>query len=133
MKHAILHGGELTSKMHRIVELIVNSALLWIFLQTVMSVLITVLYEFSVPWIVWGSLIVVVALKLVRVSPPPADTVQEVLGVNPLLLGNDNSMPENHGNGEQYCMRVVAHRGGGFDYPENSLLAFRNVKLHTWT
>lgn len=119
--------------MYRIVELFVNGALLWIFLQTAMSVLVTVLYEFCVPWIVWGSLIVMVALKLARVSPPPADTVQEVLGVNPLHLGKDNSVPENHGNGEQYCMRVVAHRGGGYDYPENSLLAFRNVKLHTWT
>lgn len=114
--------------MHRIVELFVNGALLWIFLQTAMSVLVTVLYEFCVPWIAWGSLIVVVALKLARVSPPRAGTVQEVLGVNPLLLGKDNSVPENHGNGEQYCMRVVAHRGGGYDYPENSLLAFRNSR-----
>ncbi|CAL1676833.1 unnamed protein product [Lasius platythorax] len=114
--------------MHRIIELILNSALLWIFLQTLLSVLITVLYEFCIPWIVWGSLIIVIALRLARVSPPPIKTVQEVLGVNPFLLGKDNSVPEKHGNGEQYCMRVVAHRGGGYDYPENSLLAFRNSK-----
>ncbi|KAL6260386.1 hypothetical protein P5V15_007914 [Pogonomyrmex californicus] len=114
--------------MYQIVELIVNSALLWIFLETVLSVLVTVLYEFCVPWIIWGTLIVMVALKLARVSPPPADTVQEVLGVNPFLLGKDNSVSENNGNGEQYCMRVVAHRGGGLDYPENSLLAFRNTR-----
>lgn len=116
--------------MHEIVELIVNSALLWILLQTALSVSVTVLYEFSVPWIVWGSLIVMIMLRLARVSPPPINTVQEVLGVNPLLLNKDNSVSENHSNGEQYCMRVVAHRGGGYDYPENSLLAFRNVKLY---
>lgn len=114
--------------MHRIIELILNSALLWIFLQTLLSALITILYEFCIPWIVWGSLIIVIALRLTRASPPPVKTVQEVLGVNPLLLGKNNS--EKHDNGEQYCMRVVAHRGGGYDYPENSLLAVRNVKLH---
>lgn len=114
--------------MHRIIELILNSALLWIFLQILLSVLITVLYEFCIPWIVWGSLVIVIALKLARVSPPPMKFVQEVLGVNPLLLDKNNSVSEKHR--EQYCMRVVAHRGGGFDYPENSLLAFRNVKLY---
>ncbi|XP_020297924.1 glycerophosphodiester phosphodiesterase 1 isoform X2 [Pseudomyrmex gracilis] len=114
--------------MHVFIELIINSTLLWIFLQTTLNVLVTILYEHCIPWIVWGSLIVIIALKLVRISPPPANTVQEVLGVNPLFLGKDNSIPENRGNGEQYCMRVVAHRGGGYDYPENSLLAIRNSK-----
>ncbi|XP_012221778.1 glycerophosphodiester phosphodiesterase 1 [Linepithema humile] len=114
--------------MHEIIELIANSALLWILLQTALSVSVTVLYEFSVPWIVWGSLIVMIMLRLARVSTPPINTVQEVLGVNPLLLNKDNSVSENHSNGEQYCMRVVAHRGGGYDYPENSLLAFRNSR-----
>lgn len=48
--------------------------------------------------------------------------------MNPLFLGKSNSAPENDGNGEQYCMRVVAHRGGGYDYPENSLSAFQNSR-----
>lgn len=118
--------------MYRTIELILNSALLSVFLQMLLDILITIFYEFSIPWIVWGSLIILIALKLARISPPPDKTVQEVLGVDPLLLGKNNSVSEKHGNGEQYCMRVVAHRGGGYDYPENSLLAFRNVKLYKY-
>lgn len=94
-----------------------------------MGVLAGVLFDFSIPWIVWGSLTIMVMLKLTRVSPPPANIVQEVLGLNPLLMGKDYSIPEKNGNGEQYCMRMMAHRGGGYDFPENSLLAIQNVKL----
>lgn len=133
LRQRAVDGGKLTSKMHVFVELFINSVLLWIFLQTTLSVLVTVLYEFCVPWMVWTSLFIMIMLKLMRVSSPAVSVVQEVLGVNPLHLGKDNFMPENHGNGEQYCMRVVAHRGGGYDYPENSLSAFRNVKLYILT
>jgi len=70
-----------------------------------------------------------IVLKFVRISPPAISIIQEVLGINPLLLLKDNSVSESN-NGDKYCMRVVAHRGGGYDYPENSLLALRNVKLY---
>ncbi|XP_068967746.1 glycerophosphodiester phosphodiesterase 1 isoform X1 [Bombus flavifrons] len=114
--------------MHGIIELILNSALLWISLQVTWSILINVFYNFCIPWIVWGSLIIAVGLKIARIPPPNLNIVQEVLGVNPLSLKKDNTMSKDHGNGEQYCMRVVAHRGGGYDFPENSLTAFRNSK-----
>lgn len=114
--------------MHGVLELIINSALLWIFLQATWIVLVSALYHFCVPWIIWGSVIIMVGLKVTRVPPPKASIVQEVLGVDPLSLRKDNGVTENHGNGEQYCMRVVAHRGAGYDYPENSLSAFRNSK-----
>ncbi|OAD60501.1 Glycerophosphodiester phosphodiesterase 1 [Eufriesea mexicana] len=114
--------------MHGIIELILNSALLWIFLQVIWSILISVFYNFCIPWIVWGSVIISVGLKIARNPPPNLSIVQEVLGINPLSLKKDNTMLKDHGNGEQYCMRVVAHRGGGYDFPENSLSAFRNSK-----
>ena len=114
--------------MHGIIQLILNSALLWIFLQTIWSILISVFYNFSIPWIVWGSIIIAVGLKIARIPPPKSHVVQEVLGANPILLKKDNTVSKDNGNGEQYCMRVVAHRGGAYDFPENSLSAFRNSK-----
>lgn len=114
--------------MHGTVELILNSALLWIFLETTWTVLVSILYYFQVPWIAWGSLIILIGLKLVRVPPPHASIVNEVLGVNPFFIGKETHTADNMGDGERYCMCVVAHRGGGYDYPENSLSAFRNCK-----
>ncbi|XP_076246664.1 glycerophosphodiester phosphodiesterase 1 [Calliopsis andreniformis] len=114
--------------MHGFLELILNSAVLWIFLQAIWNIFISVFYNFSVPWIAWCGLVITIGLKLVRVPPPNSAIVQEVLGVDPFLLDKDNNLSKDHGNGEQYCMRVVAHRGAAYDFPENSLMAFRNSK-----
>lgn len=118
--------------MHGIIELIVTSAILWGFLQVTWNVLISVVYNFCVPWIVWGTFIIAIGLRITRIPPPNSSITQEVLGVNPLSLrkhnNTNNAMSKDHGNGEQYCMRVVAHRGAGYDFPENSLTAFRNSK-----
>ncbi|XP_053980795.1 glycerophosphodiester phosphodiesterase 1 [Hylaeus volcanicus] len=114
--------------MHGFIELILNSALLWMFLEVLWSILISVFYHFCVPWIVWGSIIIIVGLKIAKNPQPNVQIIQEVLGVDPLLLTKDNTVSKEHGNGEQFCMRVVAHRGGGYDFPENSLTAFRNSK-----
>lgn len=119
--------------MHGTVELILNSALLWIFLEATWTVLVSILYSFRIPWIFWGSLIILIGLKLVRVPPPHASIVNEVLGVNPFFIGKEIRTTENQGDGERYCMSVIAHRGGGYDYPENSLSAFQNVKLYIMT
>lgn len=113
--------------MHGIIQLISTSAFLWIFLQVIWSILISVFYYFCIPWIVWGSLIIAAGLRLVRIPPPSLNIRQEVLGINPWFLKKD-SVSKINGNEEQYCMRVVAHRGGGYDFPENSITAFRNCK-----
>ncbi|XP_017876714.1 glycerophosphodiester phosphodiesterase 1 [Ceratina calcarata] len=118
--------------MHGIIELIVTSVVLWVSLQVSWDILISVVYHFCVPRIVWGTIIIGIGLKVTRIPPPNSSTTQEVLGANPMSVGKDNNtnsaMSKDHGNGEQYCMRVVAHRGAGYDYPENSLTAFRNSK-----
>ncbi|XP_034185793.1 glycerophosphodiester phosphodiesterase 1 [Osmia lignaria lignaria] len=114
--------------MHGIVELILTSASLWMLLQVIWSSLISVFYHFCIPWIVWGTFVTAIGLKIARIPPPNLNIVQEVLGINPILLKRDSIMSKTHDNEEQHCMRVVAHRGGGYDFPENSLTAFRNCK-----
>ncbi|XP_076280907.1 glycerophosphodiester phosphodiesterase 1 isoform X2 [Lasioglossum baleicum] len=114
--------------MHGFLELILCSATLWMFLQNIWNTLISVFYNFSVPWIIWGTLIVMIALKVAKIPQPSSEIKDKVLGLNPLVEKNDNNVPKDHNNGQQFCMRVVAHRGGALDYPENSLTAFRNSK-----
>ncbi|XP_012271637.1 glycerophosphodiester phosphodiesterase 1 [Orussus abietinus] len=117
--------------MHVYIEKILNCAVLCIYLRTIWLVVISILYEFTMPWIVWGMMIVMIGVKLARVPPPHPSIVQEVLGIDPFVSDTQTTNDVDHksqGNGDGYCMRVVAHRGGGYDYPENSLSAFRNCK-----
>lgn len=98
-----------------------NCSLLWIYLETILFILISIFYYFSIPWIVWGSLILMILMWIAKNAPPDCNIVKEVLGVDPFLINKNNN--------NQYCMKVVAHRGGGYDYPENSLSAFKNVTI----
>lgn len=107
------------------VELFLNSALLWIFFEVACILSVNAFY-ISVPWFVWGALIVTAVLWFIRIPQPDSSIVKEVLGEDLLSVKKDDLTREIR---EQNCMRVVAHRGGGFDYPENSLAAFRNVNL----
>ncbi|XP_033231087.1 glycerophosphodiester phosphodiesterase 1 [Belonocnema kinseyi] len=106
------------------VELFLNSALLWIFFEVACILSVNAFY-ISVPWFVWGALIVTAVLWFIRIPQPDSSIVKEVLGEDLLSVKKDDLTRETR---EQNCMRVVAHRGGGFDYPENSLAAFRNCK-----
>ncbi|XP_063976720.1 glycerophosphodiester phosphodiesterase 1 [Diachasmimorpha longicaudata] len=103
-------------------KLILDSALVWIYTETIWFVLISTLFYLSLPWIFWGTLAILVALWFIKNVPVDERTVHQVLGVDPYNIEDGN------GHGGEYCMRVVAHRGGGYDYPENSLSAFRNSK-----
>lgn len=117
------------------IEIYAGCFVAWIWLQATFSILTSVLYEFSVPWSVWGALAFVVALQIARVPPPSDDVVREVLGANPFSSnkeeppqGGDSKDKENDRRDKFYCMRVVGHRGAAFDYPENSITAIRNVR-----
>lgn len=110
------------------VELFFNGALLWIIFEVTCILLVNAFY-FSVPWFVWGALIVTVILWFLKLPQPDSTIVKEIFGDDLLNLKRiNNSCNDIQDNKKQYCMRVVAHRGGGFDYPENSLAAFRNCK-----
>lgn len=113
--------------MWSIVELFLNGALLWIFFEVSCILLVNAFY-FSIPWFIWGALIVTILLWFLKLPQSDSNIVKEIFGDDHLAFKRINlSNNDNQDNKKQYCMRVVAHRGGGFDYPENSLAAFRNV------
>ncbi|XP_011504543.1 PREDICTED: glycerophosphodiester phosphodiesterase 1 [Ceratosolen solmsi marchali] len=106
--------------MWNCIELIIASSLIWLYLQTACVFLINCIY-LTVPWFIWGIIALYLFIMFgARVPPPNIDVVNKVLGIDPIKLNekyNDND--------EEYSMKVVAHRGAGYDYPENSLSAYR--------
>lgn len=101
---------------------------LWIYFDTIWYITISLLYYFSIPWIVWGSFTVFIIIRIIKNPSPDQKIVNQVLGLDPIKLQANELSSESKTNGKQFCMKVVAHRGGGYDYPENSLSAFSNVK-----
>ena len=113
------------------VELFLNSLLLWIFFEMACTLCINAIF-FSVPWFVWGALLVSAVLWFIRIPQPDPCIVEEVLGENLFDSKKEDCTHDIQDNREKYCMRVVAHRGGGFDYPENSIAAIRNVMFYAF-
>ncbi|XP_023247061.1 glycerophosphodiester phosphodiesterase 1 [Copidosoma floridanum] len=118
--------------MFYFLKLILPSILLCLYLQTVFYLLIDLLC-LSVPWLLWGTIVLLLLIRFsARVPPPDDSVVKKVLGMDPLVLDQEEEreidrQTENvEEEAAQYCIRVVAHRGAGFDYPENSMSAFRH-------
>lgn len=116
--------------MLTLLQQILDCATLWIYAQTIWTIATSSLYYFCIPWIAWGSIAILIALRLTKNPSSDPKIVHKVLGADPFILDKEHLGGDSQGNGKQYCMRVVAHRGGGYDYPENSLSAFKNVKPH---
>ncbi|KAJ8669713.1 hypothetical protein QAD02_000972 [Eretmocerus hayati] len=117
--------------IRQVIDLGLSCATLWIYLELVWVFLVSIFY-FSIPWIIWGSAVLYLLIRFaVRIPPPEDKDVKEVLGINPLVFQlqedgflREKEQTENYDN--QFCIRVVAHRGLGYDYPENSMTAFRS-------
>ncbi|XP_015524045.1 glycerophosphodiester phosphodiesterase 1 [Neodiprion lecontei] len=110
-------------------EIYTGCFMAWIYLQASWTILTSIFYQFSVPWAIWAALVLTISLQVARIPPPSSEVVREVLGVDPLTEAKDEQGGDSHGTSDHlYCMRVVGHRGAAFDYPENSLNAFRNCK-----
>lgn len=115
--------------MWNCIQLALISTLLWLYIETAFFLLINLFY-FTIPYLVWGAIVFFLLLKFgVRVPPPKKVAVEKVLGLDPLnfITSEDGVIEEKDVKNDQFCMRVVAHRGAAYDYPENSLTAFQRV------
>lgn len=115
--------------MWNCIQLALISTLIWLYLQTAFFLLID-LFCLTVPYLIWGAILFFLLLKfVVRIPPPKKSEVKKVLGVDPLsfITVEDGIVEEKDVSDDQFCMRVVAHRGAAYDYPENSMTAFRKV------
>lgn len=85
----------------------------------------------SFPITIVGTVFVTILVYIVRLPPPSSALVEEVLGKDLKIEADED---ENLENSKEfpYKMTVVAHRGCGFDAPENSMSAVRAVSMvHT--
>ncbi|XP_049959353.1 glycerophosphodiester phosphodiesterase 1 [Schistocerca serialis cubense] len=82
----------------------------------------------TVPISFLAPILLALWIKYLRIPPPDAKLVEDVLGCDPWALAECNGNGTNETNNERYVMRTVAHRGAGLDAPENSLSALRRAK-----
>lgn len=120
--------SKISNMCGKYIEIYTGCFLAWIYLQASWTILVSIFYESCVPWVVWGALILAIGLRAARVPPPSTEIVNEVLGANPLTMAKGERTGDSEGGQDRlYCMRIVGHRGAAYDYPENSLVAIRNV------
>lgn len=116
--------------MWNFLQLALICTLVWLYLQTAFFLLINLLY-FTIPWLIWGAIILFILIKFcIRIPPPKKADVEKVLGIDPfsfVTVEDGVVISKENISDDQFCMRVVAHRGAAYDYPENSMTAFKNV------
>jgi hypothetical protein len=97
----------------------------WCYLYGIWLLFLEILLS-SFPITIIGSLLVTVFVYIVRLPPPSIALVEEVLGKDLTIEADEDENLENSRD-FPYKMTVIAHRGCGFDAPENSMSAVRAV------
>jgi hypothetical protein len=85
----------------------------------------------SFPMIIVGTLFLLISVYIIRLAPPPSALVEEVLGKD-LEIEADEDENVEASKDFPYRMGVIAHRGCGFDAPENSMTAVRMVHAYEY-
>ncbi|KAG8227487.1 hypothetical protein J437_LFUL002376 [Ladona fulva] len=113
---------------------------LWLYIHGLWLIFLDTLFS-SFPLLLFGSLSLFIAYYYMKLPPPDENLVEDLLGRDPWLEGDDFCVPNGDAvsesddsieRKESFCMRVIAHRGAGLDAPENSLSAFRKGKRGRW-
>ena len=84
----------------------------------------------TVPTASFIAIIIFILVHIGRIPPPDSAIVEEVLGLDPLLMErNDKKKDSKDG---AYVMKSIGHRGVCLDAPENSISAFRLVCIESY-
>ena len=100
-------------------QILLNSLFLSAFIYLFLLIILDVLF-FSLPTLFILCTIIVILIIYLKLEKPDKSLEDEILGY-------DFSQEAGEPNKNTYRMKMVAHRGAGFDAPENSIAAIQKV------
>ncbi|KAJ9591832.1 hypothetical protein L9F63_001649, partial [Diploptera punctata] len=119
-------GTYFVNNMAATVELLWSSIEASFYIYGACVYLLDILLCCSVPTVGFIALLIFILVHVGRIPPPDPAIVEEVLGLDPLLMERDDKKKDSKDGA--YIMKSVGHRGAALDAPENSISAFRLAK-----
>mgnify|MGYP000639740792 CR=1 FL=1 len=112
--------------MAAIVELIWSSVVASFYIYGFWVYFLDIILCGSLPIAGFIPVLIFILVHAGRIPPPDSAIVEEVLGMDPLLMERDDKKKDSKDGA--YVMKSIGHRGVALDAPENSISAFRLVR-----